>query len=82
MQVLVAAGCTTSTAVYMDPGTNVGPGLATWQLTLRPTQQLFPNGQYSINNVGRSATAGCSTQLADAPCSAGAGVSMGVTGIP
>lgn len=63
----------------MDPGTTVG-NLGVWQVTLRPTQQLFANGQYAINNVGRAATAGCANQLADAACNQGAGVAMGLTG--
>ena len=80
LQVLVAASCTTSTAVYMDPGTAVGT-LGVWQVVPRPAiPQLFPNGQYSINNVGRAASAGCTQTLVDATCANGNGVSMGTSG--
>lgn len=77
---MVAGACATSTQVYMDPGTTVG-NLAVWSVTPRPTNNaLFPNGQYMLNNVGRSATAGCSNSLSDAACSSGTGVAMGLSG--
>lgn len=82
MQDLVAAACATSAQVYMDPGTTVG-NLAVWNVVPRPsTTQLFANGQYMLNNVGRSGTAGCGFSLADAACSSGNGVAMGMSGNP
>lgn len=64
----------------MDPGTAVG-NLGVWSVVPRPAiPVLFPNGQYSINNVGRAATTGCSQTLVDAPCANGNTVGMGMTG--
>ena len=78
---MVAAACATSTRVYMDPGTTVG-NLAVWSVTPRPSNnQLFANGQYMLNNVGRTTTTGCANSLSDAACSSGTGVSMGLSGL-
>ncbi len=80
LQLLVAASCTTSTLVYLDTGVGLG-NLGVWQVTPRPVNPvLFPNGQYSLANVGRAATTGCAQTLNDVTCAAGNGVFMGAAG--